>query len=267
MRRAKLAILASTALCMGIGSSQAATPDPWVGLYVGGNLGYSWGNTNTTTTVGSFTQTALFTFVFPGGASSTSLKPDGVIGGGQIGYVWRVAPRWLAGIETDLQWSGEKNSGRSGFGGATTNCTSGNCSYTSLADITARLSWFGTLRGRLGYEWNGLWVYGTGGLAYGNVSISGANTLLLINNNGGAIVGVYSTPFSYSSTRVGVAVGAGIEGLLGRYWRWKLEYLHIDLGSIGGGTFGGVPLVTVNTGRFTDEILRFGFNYRFTYGP
>lgn len=56
-------------------------------------------------------------------------------------------------------------------------------------------------------------------------------------------------------------VGGGIEGLIGTGgWRWKAEFLHIDLGSVGGASFGGV---TINGGKFTDEILRVGLNFRF----
>ena len=56
MNRAKLALLASTSLCLCWGSSYAAdmpvkahvapiaAVDPWIGWYVGGNIGYSWGN-------------------------------------------------------------------------------------------------------------------------------------------------------------------------------------------------------------------------------
>jgi hypothetical protein len=47
----------------------------------------------------------------------------------------------------------------------------------------------------------------------------------------------------------------------------------MDLGSIGGGAFSvpatapcdpcGTPVVNFNTTRFTDDIVRFGVNYRF----
>jgi hypothetical protein len=60
MNRAKLAMLAGTSLCLGFGPSYAAdmpvkarvapvvVSDPWVGWYAGGNIGYSWGKTETT---------------------------------------------------------------------------------------------------------------------------------------------------------------------------------------------------------------------------
>jgi outer membrane immunogenic protein len=286
MNRAKLAMLASTSLCLSFGFSHAAdlplkapiapvaAVDPWVGWYAGENLGYSWGRSNTDVAVKPFMQENFggnfFTFPFPGGASSTSSKVNGVIGGAQFGYVGRIAPHWLGGIEVDIQGSGQRGSAHGGFAGNTTLCTSGVCSFTSAHDITARLNWFGTFRGRAGFESNGLWIYGTAGLAFGEVSASGSNSLSLFDNVSQSSVGSYSTPFSYSQLKGGWAGGVGIEGLVGNSpWRWKVEYLHIDLGSINGGAFGGaspfniLPSILVNTTRFTDDILRVGFNYKF----
>src|SRR5262249_24111024 len=125
---------------------------------------------------------------------------------------------------------------------------------------TAKLSWFGTARGRAGTELNGLWFYATGGLAYGQISASGTNTFT-VTATGIPTPVVYATPIIYSVTKVGWVVGAGIEGRLGvGPWRWKVEYLHVDLGSFGTGPFGSAPTVNIDT-RFTDEIARVGFNY------
>src|SRR5215217_7917265 len=109
MNRAKIAMLASTSLCLSVGISNAAPVDPWVGWYAGGNIGYSWGKTDTTTSVGGLT--GIITtgnFLFPGGDNSTRYNVNGVIGGVQAGYVGRIAPHWLGGIETDIQWSDQK---------------------------------------------------------------------------------------------------------------------------------------------------------------
>jgi outer membrane immunogenic protein len=283
MNRAKFVMLAGTSLCLSFATSYAAdmpvkarvapvvVVDPWVGWYAGGNIGYSWGRTNTETSVRPFSTDNLpdfGSFAFPGGANSTRSNVNGVIGGGQIGYVGRIAPHWLGGIEADIQGSDQKGSASGGFSGNTTECTTGDCSFASAHDVTARLNWFGTFRGRVGFESNGVWVYGTAGFAYGKVSVSGNNTLLLFDNNFGfappTLVGSFSTPFSYSQLKGGWTAGLGIEGLIGNGpWRWKVEYLHIDLGTINGGAFGGLPTILVNSSRFTDEILRVGFNYKF----
>jgi outer membrane immunogenic protein len=86
-------------------------------------------------------------------------------------------------------------------------------------------------------------------------------TLTLINNNVPEVIATFSTPFAYSKTKAGYVVVGGIERLIGTGgWRWKAEFLHIDLGSVGGASFSGV---TINSAKFTDEILRVGLNYRF----
>jgi FecR-like protein/outer membrane protein with beta-barrel domain len=247
--------------------------DAWTGFYAGGNIGYSWGNVDNTITVAPFTQVNPFGFVFPGGSSSAQVKPDGFIGGLQFGYSWRLAPRWLAGIEADLQASGQKGSALGVFSGTTTNCSFAVCTFTNTTDITAKLSWFGTVRGRAGIEQSGLWFYGTGGMAYGRVSVSGTNTFYVADASNPATAVIYSTPFSYSVTKVGWVVGAGVEGRLSvRQWTWKIEYLHMDLGSIGGGSFANTPSINIvpstapiaalSSSKFTDEIVRIGINYQ-----
>src|SRR6266481_5788257 len=72
--------------------------DPWVGFYVGANVGYSWGDwrADSNQRVYNFEQ---FT---------ARPKVDGVLGGVQAGFNWRVAPQWLFGIEADIQATDEK---------------------------------------------------------------------------------------------------------------------------------------------------------------
>lgn len=268
MHRIKSGILAGTALGLLTGLAQAAdlpvkapvykapivSYDPWTGVYVGGNIGYSWGRANTSVTTGSFDYFGATV----GGSNVASLKPDGLIAGGQIGYNFWISQDWLAGLEADFQWSGEKNSRRSVVE-EIVDC-SGPCLYRNTSDITAKLSWFGTVRGRFGVILNQyLYLYATGGLAYGKVSVSGANTLSFDFN---VPPDTFTTTFNYSKTKVGYVWGGGLEGRFGKGpWSWKVEYIHIDLGSIGGGSFGSDPLVAVWTPKFTDDIVRFGINF------
>ena len=69
-------------------------------------------------------------------------------------------------------------------------------------------------------------LYGTGGLAYGNVQV----TDTVFSSNFGA------ASFSSSDTRVGWTVGFGIEGLFinAPQWTWRVEYLYLDLGTVNG---------------------------------
>jgi hypothetical protein len=235
---------------------------PGSGFYAGATLGYGAGKLDSAFTVAPFTQLSPFGFIFPGGASSAAGRPSGAVGGIELGYYWRPTPGWLAGIETDIQAAGQKSSARAQFFGTTSGaaCTALVCTYTNTTDITAKLSWFGTVRARAGAELNGLLLYATGGLAYGQVSVSGTNTFTVSATAIPTPV-VYTTPINYSVTRVGLAAGAGIAGHLGpSQWIWKVEYLHIDLGTIGAYSFGSVPTVTAAT-RITNDIARVGLDY------
>ena len=74
----------------------------WSGFYIGGNIGYSWGRSNDTSTLTNGAGTTLFTT-----AGSSNL--DGVVGGGQIGYNWQMQ-NWVWGLEADIQGTGERGS-------------------------------------------------------------------------------------------------------------------------------------------------------------
>ena len=105
---------------------------------------------------------------------------------------------------------------------------------------------------------NLLW-YGTAGLAIG-----GVKTAARICDTEGPTC----DQISNKTTKVGVAVGVGVEGLLplwsgtapafGNAVTWKLEYLHVDLGTLHG-TVGGAPF----TNHLIDDIVRVGVNFRF----
>jgi FecR protein/Outer membrane protein beta-barrel domain len=266
----RLSLCATEALATSFAASVGGTTPtagPWSGFYVGANIGYGWGNFGSSAAVDPFTLTSQFPFIFPGGSSSANARLSGLAAGLELGYNWRFATGLLAGVETDIQAAGLKGSALGQFSGMTSGTilgaciTAQTCTYTNTTDITAKLSWFGTARGRAGAEMNGLWLYATGGLAYGQVSVSGTDRFTVTPPLGLATPVAYTTPINYSVTKVGWAAGAGIEGRVGlSQWTWKVEYLHIDLGTIGPYSFGSVPTVTIDT-RITDEIARIGFNY------
>ena len=159
----------------------------------------------------------------------------GVIGGGQVGYNWQgMGSPWIFGIEVDGQGSGEKDSASAVIPGVGT------------ATLTESLPWFVTLRGRIGYAVTPMMmIYATGGAAWIDhrfeFTATGLGTL------------------TSEDSRLGWTAGAGIEGAINRNWSWKLEYLHLDTGSYNTNILGVLPA----TVRVTDEIGRFGINYRF----
>ena len=213
----------------------------WTGFYFGGNVGYSFGQVNT-----DFLDPAL-TIFGSNGSFPVSLHPDGIIGGGQFGYNWQSGPA-IFGFETDFQSANEK-------AGTAYICDTEGSTCTR----DARINWFGTVRGRIGWLISpATMLYGTAGLAYGKVSVSGSvmNAPFIRN---------FGYGFSDSATNVGVAVGGGIEGAIAGLngWTMKAEYLYLDLGSLRGS---GVDPFFSSTyswdARFADHIVRIGFNYK-----
>ena len=188
----------------------------WTGFYLGLNAGGSWGRQdNTLVTV-------------PGGTTvfSNSDQLNGFIGGGQIGYNWQGASPLVLGIEADFQGTAQKRTDTMG-----------------AFSVEQQLPWFGTVRGRIGYAFDRVMLYGTGGLAYGNYKLS-------VSGPGGTI--------SDDATKAGWTLGGGVEWMFAPQWSTKLEYLYIDTGDQNVTLFGNTF-----TGRARDNIVRVGLNYHF----
>ena len=296
-----IAIAAVTALLtsafaadMAVKAPPAATAPSysWTAFYVGGNAGYGWGDPRTEFAGGGTTVTdpfgCPFCFTNPPATigDSQPRRLDGFAGGGQIGYNYQVRPNWLLGIEADIQNSAQRGSNTVVDALSGTFCFAiggpGSCAAirpltgTATTSYEARIDWFGTVRGRVGVLINdGLLLYGTGGLAYGRVGVSGNVGL---NATASGFVGPTTSAFGQSKTNSGLAAGAGLEGRfsasLPQNCTWRLEYLYVDLGSLDTSTSiiaaSSVPAIASNlTGtmttrtHFIDNIVRVGLNYQF----
>jgi outer membrane immunogenic protein len=224
----------------------------WTGFYVGVNGGYSWGRSNATVDP---------TVVF---ATNIRHDVDGGLGGGQIGYNWQVNPKWLLGVEADIQGTGERGSSVDTL----PSIRLPGIGITGTATSNTSFPWFATFRGRVGWLPDpSLLLYATGGAAVGEVKFNTQTTLTaqLFDGNtprGAPILAVGPTVFD-SNTRVGWTVGGGIEKKFDPHWSAKLEYLYIDLGSAT--YFGGTADETRVS--FHDHVFRAGINYEFTSGP
>jgi len=180
------------------GYKDAPAPvQPWEGSYVGINGGFAWGASDRLTQNETYPDTAI--------GASASFSPEGGFGGGQIGHNWQ-RDHLVFGVEADIE-------GSSIGGSATVNPNS-----TTWAHGSSSLDWFGTVRGRLGYAFDRVLVYGTGGFAYGGVEdkLSKADPLT------GSV--------SDNNTATGYVVGGGLEYAVAPAWSVKAEYQYIDLG-------------------------------------
>lgn len=252
----------------------------WTGWYVGGNVGGAWSNDPVTvgTSNVAFCPAPGCTAAFAtsqisaqGASGSFGGNKTGVIGGGQFGYNWQIAPTWVAGFETDFQGISGASSLNGGGGTIGLPGFPGASVTTNGVTVTKEIDWLGTVRGRLGYLVTpGLLVYGTGGLAYGDAKSSTSISQTL--NGFGGIAPDYASSASVSGTRAGWTAGGGIEWMIFPRWSVKAEYLHYDLGSVTyNGTLGPANTVVpfgnyfvnnvASTTRFDGDIVRAGVNY------
>ncbi len=198
----------------------------WSGFYIGGNVGYAWAET-------SASRFAVNGLVPPPPPVDPTLDRDGWFAGGQIGWNWQAAGSpWVWGIEADLQ-------GADISGSATAN-------GLGLITGTADIDMFATVRGRLGYAWDRVMVYGTGGIAWAR--------------NEFTLTGLGVT-ISEDRTHTGWVVGGGVEWALLDNWTAKIEYQFLSFDSER-----YFPAVAAGAGiDFDTDIhtIRIGLNYRF----
>lgn len=229
-------IIAATAMIAGTGVSayaadmpayepmpEAAAAPPmeqprafdWTGVYVGANAGYAAGDFSTFT---------------PGPATGGEFTGKGFFGGVQAGYNYQTG-NIVIGVEGDAQYSG----------------VDGSTDFTTAVggDRTeGELSWFATGRGRVGYAFDRFMLYGTGGVAAGNLELSADGT--------GPGSG------SDDKTAWGYTIGAGVEAAVTENVTLKGEYLYLDLGK-----------ETLNLGgqdqtvEYDTHLFRIGANYKF----
>jgi len=215
---------------------EPAVPVPlpnWTGFYIGANAGGGMG-------VGHSD------FSISGGPvfASVNNSLSGAIGGGQVGYNWQ-SGSLVFGAETDFQASGLR-------GQIDTPCAPGLCGLPLTASFGQEVTWFGTVRGRLGYAAAGWMIYGTGGFAYGQ-----------LDTDASATAGALTATFSARETLTGWTAGGGIEVALAPGWSAKVEYLYLDLGeSNRTWLLTGLPAITDNT-DLTMSVVRAGVNFRF----
>ncbi len=186
----------------------------WTGIYVGINGGYAFGSSN-------WTDPIL--------GSTGNFTTSGWLAGGTIGgnYQWG---QFVLGIEGDGDWTNLTG---------ITNSAAGSCGV----GCTTQSDWLATVRGRAGYAFDRVLVYGTGGGAFGNLQ---------------AAAGVL--PFS-NSTQTGWTAGAGVEFAFTPNLTGKVEYLYVDLGSQ------SCPFAscagTATSVSLTENVVRAGINYKF----
>lgn len=248
-----LALLSSGAMLSGVLAADLpsrrappvfAPPPPlpvftWTGFYAGVQAGYEFGRS-----------TALATSNLTGaGLAADGASPNGVIGGGHVGYLYSTqslpflggafgnALGGVIGIEGDVN-------------GADYRRTYALGGFTDGTRETIE----GSVRGRLGVAVDRALFYATGGVAFGGLRNAYTNTV-----TGGLD--------SISHTRVGYTVGGGVEYSITNNVSLRAEYRFTDFGSfndtLAASSNGGVNVRQ----RETDNRVQGGISYKFDTIP
>lgn len=163
----------------------------------------------------------------------------GFYAGANVGYEWGKitnSPLRPSGIAGGIQGGYNRQNGRFVFGGETD--IQASAADDTFAPYKFSNPWFGTVRARVGYAFSNILLYGTAGLAYGDVT---ATTPLGLDE---------------SKTSLGWTAGLGVEVGFAPNWSAKVEYLYLDLGD--------ENYVTTGTDNgLGASVLRFGVNYHF----
>jgi len=229
-------LLASAACGLPFSATAAPPPPPapftWTGFYVGGSAGVI-GQGTTLTDLGA-SQTGLGFFAeYPG--STFGITGIGGLFGGDIGYNFQTGSV-VFGIEAD-------------FAGSTLNNTA-TFNYFDPANVSSQLHSLGTIRGRVGYAFDRVLLYATGGFAWGNVSNA---------------VNVPTFPLDSASTsgwQTGWTVGGGLEYAMTNNWTVRVEGFYVDLGTTT--AISSNPYSTCRFGFKNSYLLgRLGLNYKF----
>ncbi len=208
---------------------KAPVPAPswtWTGFYVGANLGFADAHTN-------ISSPNHFSAI----DASFGSRQGGVIGGVQAGYNWQFNS-FVLGVEGDIS-------------AASLNRTTpaGTVSIFTGDTFNGNMSALGTVRGRIGWAFDRLLVYGTGGVAFANLTDQ-----------------FFSPVFPFTagpgSSATGWTAGAGVEFGLSANWTVKAEYLRVEFPSRSSTV---IVIGSPYTFAFKDsiDIGRVGINYKF----
>ena len=244
----------------------------WSGAYVGVNLGSGWRQpVDFVTTMPSCTDFTTCLIVDPDTGLASALgtgrstRASGATGGFQAGYNYQFGAA-VAGVELDWEYFKRTSS----LGPNAGLMSDINLGLPLLVSNEVASTWLATIRGRLGFAWDRLLLYGTGGVAFTDVRYTQTVTTSLLIT-GATVVNVVT------ETKSGVTVGGGAEYALWNNLTLRAEYLYAQFTGVSGTSvlqfansfpppaFFSNP-VAGSTGNLHDHIVRVGLNYKFGYG-
>lgn len=151
-----------------------------------------------------------------GSVDNSATHPSGFAGGVEAGWNWQ-SGSFVYGGETDFNVSGAED---------------------TFAPYQFSNPWFGTVRGRAGFAFNNVLIFGTAGLSYGELTAD------------------FSGNLSESHTSFGLVAGVGAEVSFTPHWSAKAEWLYLDFADR------DFSVTGANNG-LAANLVRLGLNYHF----
>ena len=173
----------------------------WTGFYVGAHVGDAWSATG-----GSTVNTV-------DGAASAPIypTPPDWHGGIQVGYDYMLPSRVVLGVEADVSSGGSKVVSITDASGTSAN--------------QLRVFDSETVRGRLGYAFDNVLLYGTGGWAWSS------NQYIRTQLTGTLNLATAGTEEAVNTYLGGWTAGGGVAVALAQNWNAFAEYRYTDYGS------------------------------------
>lgn len=189
----------------------------WTGIYAGAHMGYGFGAINGVTTAGNGAAGGIPAM------ESANQDMKNLLGGFQAGYNYEFSNRLVLGVEGDFSWT-RLGSHAEFVATEALNLTRNN---QLQATMDYKFDWLATLRGRVGYVFDRMLVYGTGGVAF----LRETETRTQFRSEPVTTGPVGNTTEIFFNeqaiaTRVGWTLGAGAEYAFGSHWSLKGEYLY-----------------------------------------
>jgi outer membrane immunogenic protein len=261
--RSRLAVLLGSALFVGAASAQdviAVQNNPWVGFYIGGNLGGAWNNTCNSWTANNIGSPAAINAF-----NNRDCPNNGVfVGGVQIGYNFQYNQLvWGFGLDYDFFAKKDRNVARN-FAGPVP--PAGLYTFSSKTDPNG----FAILGPRIGYAFDNVLPY----FRIGGVFTTGSRDVTASYTPAGAPGPTASFNGGKDYKANGFGAGVGVEYALIDSWSMRAEYTYIKLskGNNSNATcqgsvtaceaFTGLELDNIHN-SFTANVLRVGINYKF----
>lgn len=162
----------------------------WSGVYVGGQVGYSWGSDRASefATAGRLPLGRSFDY-----------SPSSFIGGARLGFNYQLGAVVL-GVEGDIEGM-NAHAGQGDLGGV----------------VRVRQGWQGSVRARLGYSLDRILVYATAGAAFSKLEYAYVSPLAGLSE-------------TINASRTGWTVGGGVDYALTDRLILGIDYRYSDYG-------------------------------------